>query len=131
LSKLTVLIATYTLLAAGLLTTLVFMAVAGDPARVSWWGFALPFAAWTASPYAAVAVLARHCAHRRWAALVVLVAAGLLSGAGALILANAFIFNLDPQSGIVLVLLPVWQLIGLLPFALAALALCPAEPRRR
>jgi hypothetical protein len=75
------------------------------------------------SPYVAGAALADHCAEPPAAAVVVLVAAVFLAAMAALILADAFIFHLDPQSGIVLIFLLVWQLLALLIFAAVALAL--------
>jgi len=49
-----------------------------------------------------------------------LVAAGLLSATGLAVLANALLLAPDPQSGLVPLFLPAWQLVGLAPFAISA-----------
>lgn len=108
--------ATYVTLLAGASATLGFMAYAGaEPAGLAWWLSLLPFAAWALLPYALLAA----AAHRRPANLasrsVVCAAAALLSGFSILVLYSAFVTHLDPQSAVVFVFLPLWQLIGLLP----------------
>ena len=108
----------YALLLVGAIVTLGFMAQAGDTTQPSWWFFLPIFGAWVAFPYAAVAVVARWRPATPASHATLCIAAALLTGFGVLSLYSAFVTHLDPQSGIVLVFLPLWQLIGLTPFLL-------------
>ncbi len=111
------------LLAVGAATTLGFMVDAGEPARPAWWLLFVPFAAWGLAPYAAVAVAARRARGSRAPARVLLAAAALLVAGSAALLYDAFVRHLDPQSGLVFLFLPLWQIVGLAPFLVLARAL--------
>lgn len=102
--------------------TLGFMLHAGSPGQPSWWlGFIL-FGAWALAPYGVCAAAARRASDGR-EGLVWLAASVLLTGASAALLYDAFLARPDAQSGLVFLFLPLWQLVGLAPFALAARSL--------
>jgi hypothetical protein len=107
--------ATFSLLVVGALVTLGFMLGAGEPVKPLWWVGFLPFGIWALVPYGALAWFTRRCRVSRSSQWVLLVAALLLSGVSSALLYQAFAVELDPQSGIVFVFLPVWQLLGLSP----------------
>ena len=108
----------YALLLVGAVVSLGFLARAGDTTQPSWWFFLPLFGAWVIFPYAAVAIVVRWRPATPASHATLCLAAALLSGFGILSLYSAFVTHLDPQSGIVLVFLPLWQLIGLTPFLL-------------
>jgi len=100
----------------GAVATLGFMVYAGDPASGSWWLFFVPFAGWALLPYALVGVATRWQPSSRGSQSVLCVAAVLLTCASVLLLYSAFVAQPDPQSGLILIFLPLWQGLGLLPF---------------
>jgi SNF family Na+-dependent transporter len=104
------------LLFVGAATTLGFMGYAGEPTSALWWLLSLPFAAWTLLPYALVASEARRHASNRGSLSLLGLAAALLSGSSIVLLYLAFVAQPDAQSGLVLVFLPLWQLVAMLPF---------------
>lgn len=108
------------LLLAGALTTLAFLVAAGEPGRLSWWPAMLPFAAWALLPYAVAFLAARPLAPERFVNALLCVAAALLAATTATVLAAAFVWHPDPQSGLVFFILPFWQLGGLLPLLFLA-----------
>ncbi len=71
---------------------------------------------WALIPYALVVVATHREPSNLGSSSVLGVAAVLLSGASIVLLYLAFIANPDPQSGLVLVFLPLWQSLALLPF---------------
>jgi hypothetical protein len=107
-------------LATGAVVTLGFMLDAGEPGASGWWLLFLGFGAWALLPYGVVALVAIRLGSSLASLRVLLAAALLLTGASSLLLYQAFVVDLDPQSGIVFVFLPVWQLVGLAPFLLLA-----------
>ena len=107
---------TRVLLFVGAATTLGFMAYAGEPTSASWWLFALPLAAWTLLPYALVASGTRRHPSTRGSLSLLSWTAALLSGSSIALLYLAFVAQPDAQSGLVLVFLPLWQSVALLPF---------------
>jgi hypothetical protein len=106
------------LLTTGALATLACLFHAGDPTQPSWWVFLPLFGAWTLFPYAVVGAASRRFQDGPGALATVAVSAALLTVSGGVVLYSAFVTHADPQSGIVLVVLPLWQLAGLLPFLL-------------
>lgn len=108
------------LLVLGVVVTIGFMLHAGEPAKPTWWLFLLPFAAWALAPYLLVAVLAFRLHAQGGAAAVLALAALLLAGSSALLLWLAFVAEPDPQSGLVFVVLPFWQLAAAVPLGLLA-----------
>ncbi len=117
--------AIFAILLVGGLVTLGFMLDAGEPDKLWWWAGFLPFAGWALVPYAALALVAHRLRSSRRSLWVLLVAAAVLSGSAAALLYQAFVTNIDAQSGIVFVILPLWQLIGCVPFLLLSLSLRP------
>lgn len=104
------------LLLVGAATTLGFMIDAGEPDRPWWWlAFSL-FGGWALVPYALVAAATRWRPANRASRSVLCAAAALLSGLSILSLYSAFVIHLDAQSALVFIFLPLWQLVGLLPF---------------
>jgi len=67
-------------------------------------------------PYAGFAFFARKGLKTQAARIVAIVAAALLSTLAFAALYATFVAEPDAQGGLVFLFLPVWQLIGLLPF---------------
>ena len=107
---------TYGLLLVGAVATVGFMGYAGRPANALWWLFALPLAAWTLVPFGLVAAEARRYTADLGSLSLLCAAAALLSASSIGLLYLAFVAKPDAQSGLVLVFLPLWQVLGLLPF---------------
>lgn len=107
---------TQMLLLIGALTTVGFMLFAGEPGTLVWWALFVPFAAWALFPFWLVASAARKHEGSRVDQRMALLAAALITGFGLFVLYSAFVTDPDPQSGLVLLFLPLWQLAGLLPF---------------
>jgi hypothetical protein len=105
---------------AGAVATLGFMIHAADRTRPSWWISFVLFAAWALLPYAAMGAAARLRPSNRSSRSVLLAAAVLLSGLSALVLYDVFVAHPDAQSGLVVLILPLWQLVGLAPFVAAS-----------
>lgn len=108
------------LLILGATVTLGFMLHAGEPWELWWWGFFVPFAAWTLVPYAVLAFAVRRRDAGPAYAVTVCLGAALLAASSAAVLYSAFVAHLDPQSGLVLIFLPAWQLLGLMPILVVA-----------
>ena len=109
-----------TVLLVGALGTVGLLAWATDLSRPAGWLWAAAISLWALAPYALAARATRLVAKSRRAVAVMLAAAGLLSGVGLAVLTSAFVLEPDPQSGLVPLFLPAWQLFGLAPFAIAA-----------
>ena len=107
---------TYAVLIVGAMATVGFTIYAARPNGSSNWGILIAVATWTLLPYAVVMAVARRLPSNRNSEILLCIAAVLLSGFGIFGLYQSFIVHLDPQSALVLVLLPLWQLLGLLPF---------------
>lgn len=110
-------------LALGALVTLGFMLYAGSWERPYWWLALLVFYGWTLVPYLFCGVVAHRMQGAPAALRLMALAAALLSGASGFLLHQSFIARPDAQGALVFVFLPLWQLVALLPFALAAGAL--------
>jgi hypothetical protein len=123
--------ASWALLAPGYAVTLFAMWRAGSPDSWGWWLHAAPFALWAFAPYALFGLASARMARSRAASAVMLVACALLSVVTAWLLRDAFVANLDAQSGIVFVFLPIWQAIALAPFLGAAVWLRGRDDRPR
>lgn len=118
------------LLFGGALITLGFMARAGDPTQPAWWIFLPVFGAWAVLPYVVAGWVARWRPATPGSHAVLAIAAALLTGFGVFALYQAFVTHLDPQSAIVLVYLPIWQLVGLFPLlALSRVLARRGQPR--
>jgi hypothetical protein len=107
---------TLVVLVIGAVATLGFMVYAGFPTSPSRWFAFFLFAAWALLPYALLATAVRWRPSNRVSHSVLGVAAALMSGFSILGLYSAFVAHPDPQSALVLVFLPLWQLVGSLPF---------------
>lgn len=92
--------------------TAVFMWKAGEPGRLDWWPFALGFFAWASVPYILVAFIATRFHDSVAASGVALATAGIMAAGGLILYWQAFVTNLDPQSGIVFVVAPFYQLVA-------------------
>ncbi len=115
-----VLYANLLLSAAGALGTWTFMVYAGQPDDWSWLLFFLPFAAWAAIPFAVIAFASRRARTIPAALRVLFVATLILTFGSMYLLYTAFVTSPDAQSGIVFVFLPIWQMVGLMPFLLVS-----------
>jgi hypothetical protein len=107
---------TLALLLVGAVTTLGFMVYAGDLGSPSSWLFFLGLAAWTLMPYGIVAAETRRYPGSQGSMSLLCATAALLSGVSIVLLYLAFVAQPDAQSALVLVFLPLWQSLGLLPF---------------
>jgi hypothetical protein len=107
-------------LLAGALGTVGLLAWASDLSRPAGWLWAAAVTLWALAPYAVAARATRLVGASRRARATLLVGASLLAAAGLTILTRAFVLEPDPQSGLVPLFLPAWQLVGLAPFAIAA-----------
>lgn len=107
-------------LACGAAAVVGFMIFAGEPAQPLWWLGFLLFAAWGLVPFAIVYRFAQRNAASERALWVMLTAATFLAAGGFFVLRDAFLLHPDAQSGILFVVLPVWQSIALIPFLAVA-----------
>jgi ABC-type Fe3+-siderophore transport system permease subunit len=104
----------------GAVLSMVFMIHAGEPHRLHWWPmFAVAFA-WVLLPYAIVRQEARRRTGQPGPRIVLLVAAIALTVFSAIVMYGAFIAHPDPQSGLVFIFIPLYQLLGLVPFFILA-----------
>lgn len=117
-------------LAIAALATMAFMIYGGSPERAGWWLLFLPFAAWALLPYGLLAVRAERAAGHRGATTIVLVGSVLATAFGVFALYMAFVAQPDPQSGLVVLFVPVWQLVGLVPFFWLSSRLVAGEASR-
>jgi hypothetical protein len=104
----------------GAVVSLVAMIHAGEPHRLHWWPMFAIASAWVLLPYAIVWQEARRRTGRPGPCVVLLVAAITLTVFSALVLYGAFIAHPDPQSGLVFIFIPLYQLLGLVPFFILA-----------
>ena len=96
------------------------MLYAGEPENPGWWlGFA-GFAAWMLLPYAIASYMTHRLGGHPSARMVLLVTALGVSLSSTWLLYEAFIRHIDAQSGIVFAVLPMYQLIGLVPLVAIA-----------
>ncbi len=106
--------------AAGYLITLGFIFREGSPATPGWWGAAIVFFVWTSTPFIAMAFAGKKLAGRPAPRLLLTLGAIGLAASAFWFLRIAFVRSPDAQSGVVFVILPLYQLAGVL--LLAALA---------
>lgn len=112
--------------------TMGFMFKNGEPYNLSWYFIALPFLMWSALPLAAIFLIWKQAKDTIYTHALLLFTACFISLGGIWILYDAFLLNLDPQSGLVFLILPVLQLIVVaVAFALLAVLnrfLCKPDP---
>ncbi|MFQ6006862.1 MAG: hypothetical protein ACE5OQ_15330 [Woeseia sp.] len=118
----------YAVLVVGAITTLGFTIDAARPASLSQWLVSLAITFWGLLPYALVALTTRWLPTNKGSGLVLLMAAVLLSAFGVFGLYQSFVAHLDPQSAIVLIFIPLWQLLGLTPFVCVSWYLANRRP---
>ncbi|MBE9030288.1 hypothetical protein IQ266_11150 [filamentous cyanobacterium LEGE 11480] len=106
---------TYAILAAGTLINIGFMLYAGEPDQLWWWPFFIALATWSLFPYGTVITVFYWLRQKPKSQLLLTLAAVLLTGSTAFLLHESLIANPDPQSGLVFVVLPVYQWIAILP----------------
>lgn len=100
--------------------TVGLIAWALDLGRASAWVWGAAVSLWALAPYAVAARATLGVAGSRGGEALMLAAALLLAGAGLAALTSAFVLDPDPQNGLVALFLPIWQLLGLAPFAIGA-----------
>jgi hypothetical protein len=104
----------------GAVGTVGLLAWATDLSRPSGWLWGAAITLWSLTPYGVAARATRLVERSERALRVMLATAVLLSGFGLAGLASAFIFRPDAQSGVVPLFLPIGQLLGMAPLAIAA-----------
>lgn len=107
-------------LTAGAISTVGLLAWATDLSRASGWLWGAAIALWSLTPYGVAARATRLVERSPKALRLMLATAVLLAGFGVAGLVSAFVLHPDPQSGIVPVFLPIWQLLGMAPLAIGA-----------
>ncbi len=100
-----------------------FMLWAGEPGRLGWWPLSLAFYAWAGLPFLVILGFSRLRKEHVPSLVILLIHILLLSGGGFYLLWQAFFVCLDPQVGIVFVMLPLYQLGGAVIGILAALVI--------
>jgi hypothetical protein len=88
-----------------------FMFQNGDPDSFTWYLIAVPFLMWIALPFAAVYLIWKEAIDNVYTHILFLFTACIISVGGFWIVYDAFVLHLDPQSGLVFLVLPVLQLI--------------------
>lgn len=113
--RLSLLALTLFVLAVDMIVTVGFMLRAGEPSKIWWWPLAIGFLIWTLLPYAVFAYLAWRFRARFAPSLTLFVGTLVVSGLSIFSLYDAFVAHLDPQSGLVLLVLPLlqWPAVGL------------------
>jgi hypothetical protein len=104
----------------GALGTVGLIAWATDLSRPAGWLWAAAISLWSLAPYGVAARATRQVEASRRARATMLAAVALLSATGLAVLARTLVLAPDPESGLVPLFLPAWQLLGLAPFAIAA-----------
>lgn len=100
--------------------TLGCMLYAGEPAAFDWWKVAVFFFVWTGVPYLALAFTGSKLAGAGASRSIVTVGAIVLGIFGLVLLWHSLVVEPDAQGGLVFVALPLFQLVGVIPLALAA-----------
>ncbi len=115
------------------LFTAILMLYAGEPTTPSWYVTAIPFLLWTSIPYGILLAFNRLFPSSPRKNGTVLLTAALISGFAIYCLVNAFFLNPDPQSGIVFIFLPLYQIAAAIIGGLISLALLKrsSAPKRK
>ncbi len=103
--------AVWLLAAVALAYTAGFMVKNGDPGALGWWQLALGFFAWASALYLLAGWYAYRRRHSPSAVIAVFVATLLMAAGGFGLLWDAFVTHVDPQSGLVFVVLPPVQFV--------------------
>jgi hypothetical protein len=102
--------------------TLAVMVYASRPGDLESGLMLLAFMPWAIAPYCGLAALALKRRSSVEKSRIVAVAALIVAGLGACLLTDAFVIRLDPQSGLVFLVLPPLQWLGV-----GIAAILPAE----
>ena len=92
--------------------TAYFMLTNGEPGSLTWWPLAVAFYGWACLPFMFVASRIQKHRNQIPYLFVVLVTTVILSLGGLVLLYQAFVTNLDPQSGLAFLFLPAYELIA-------------------
>lgn len=95
----------------GIATNVLFMLKNGEPNSFTWYLIALPFLIWTTLPFAAVFLMMKKANNVLHTYVIFFLSSAIISSGGIWILYDAFVINLDPQSGLIFIFLPILQLI--------------------
>lgn len=99
------------LLAIGVLGTLALMLYAGDPNHLTWWPSFAVIGAWMIAPYVVVSRMSRRLWKSSGAGFVLVLAATAVVMSTAAVLWHAYFVNPNPESGRVLLFVPIWQAV--------------------
>jgi hypothetical protein len=99
----------YFVLIPGLIANGYFMVTNGSPEEIWWWLLAVGFFVWGAVPYVGIAAADKRILTNTIGKIILLITALTITGSGIYILIEAFIINLDPQSGLIFIFLPFFQ----------------------
>lgn len=99
----------YLLVAVGLLANACLMAYSGNPDSLGWYPMALALLAWSSIPFITLAGAAWLSSWELPGAATLFITTAVITFGGVQILVDALLVNVDPRSGIVFVVLPVYQ----------------------
>lgn len=91
--------------------TAYFLLKNGEPDALWWWPLGLLFFAWTCLPFALVIWFLRTNSESVRVLGVSFVTVAIMAIGGGFLLRDAFVVHLDPQSALILVVLPFCQLV--------------------
>lgn len=100
---------TYLLAAVGVLANAYLMVHSGDPGTLGWYPMALAMLAWASIPFITLAGVTWLSGWELPGAVTLFVTTAVITLGGIQILVGALLVNADPQSGVVFVVLPVYQ----------------------
>ncbi len=102
---------TYALVAIGILANVYFMLTNGEPDKLWWWTGELVFFVWTAIPFVGIATATKCLSKGLTSAFILFITSIIITFGGVYALVETFIVHLDPQSGIIFIFLPFYQLV--------------------
>lgn len=101
----------YIILAAGILSNAYFMFTDGEPDKLWWWLLGIVFFLWTSVPFVGLAAAYYRITLNIFGKIVLFFSALIITTGGIYFLVEAFITHLDPQSGLIFIFLPFYQLV--------------------
>ena len=99
----------YVLAAVGVLANASLMVHSGEPGELYWYFLALAFLAWSSIPFITLAGAAWLSSWELPGAATLFITTAVITFGGIQILVDTLLVNVDPRSGIVFVVLPVYQ----------------------
>lgn len=99
----------YLLVAVGLLVNACLMVYSGNPDTLGWYPMALALLAWSSIPFITLAGAAWLSSWELPGAATLFITTAVITFGGIQILVDTLLVNVDPRSGIVFVVLPVYQ----------------------